>query len=165
MPWLRWLDAGFSLQRLGLNTWWFHVSAMGNEVALEQVSVPLSSVFPCQPSPWHCSMLFVHRPLRWGIALARSTSAHPPVCRSFQFLEVGWDWFHLLRRPFFGLLYQPRTIGVESGPVSGMRIGNWPNATLPTTNPTWPDLDSNPSRRGGKPATKRLTYDMFFSCL
>jgi hypothetical protein len=32
------------------------------------------------------------------------------------------------------------------------------SATLSTTNPTWPDLGSNPSRRGGKPATNRLSY-------
>jgi hypothetical protein len=31
-------------------------------------------------------------------------------------------------------------------------------ATLSTTNPTWPDLGSNPGRRGGKPATNRLNY-------
>jgi hypothetical protein len=30
--------------------------------------------------------------------------------------------------------------------------------TLSTTNPTWPDLGSNPGCRGGKPATKRLSY-------
>jgi hypothetical protein len=29
---------------------------------------------------------------------------------------------------------------------------------LSTTNPTWPDLGSNPGRRGGKQATKRLSY-------
>jgi hypothetical protein len=33
-----------------------------------------------------------------------------------------------------------------------------PNATLSTTNPTWPDLGSNPGRRGGKPATNPLSY-------
>jgi hypothetical protein len=33
-----------------------------------------------------------------------------------------------------------------------------PSATLSTTNPTWPDLGSNPGRRGGKPATNRLSY-------
>jgi hypothetical protein len=33
-----------------------------------------------------------------------------------------------------------------------------PSATLSTTNPTWPDPGSNPSRRGGKPATNRLSY-------
>jgi hypothetical protein len=35
-----------------------------------------------------------------------------------------------------------------------------PSATLSTTNPTWPDLGSNPGRRGWKPATKRLSYGM-----
>jgi hypothetical protein len=33
-----------------------------------------------------------------------------------------------------------------------------PSATLSTTNLTWPDLGSNPGRRGGKPATNRLRY-------
>jgi hypothetical protein len=33
-----------------------------------------------------------------------------------------------------------------------------PNATLSTTNPTWPDPGSNPGRRGGKPATNRFSY-------
>jgi hypothetical protein len=35
---------------------------------------------------------------------------------------------------------------------------NLPSATLSPTNPTWPDLGSNASRRGGKPATYRLSY-------
>jgi hypothetical protein len=34
----------------------------------------------------------------------------------------------------------------------------FPSATLSTTNPTWPDPGSNPGRRGGKPATNRLSY-------
>jgi hypothetical protein len=29
---------------------------------------------------------------------------------------------------------------------------------LSTTNPTWPDLGSSLGRRGGKPATNRLSY-------
>jgi hypothetical protein len=33
-----------------------------------------------------------------------------------------------------------------------------PSATLSTTNPTRPDLGWNPGRRGGKPATNRLSY-------
>jgi hypothetical protein len=33
-----------------------------------------------------------------------------------------------------------------------------PSATLPTINPTWPDLDSNSGRRGWKPATNRMSY-------
>jgi hypothetical protein len=32
------------------------------------------------------------------------------------------------------------------------------SATLSTTNPTQPDLSSNPGRRGGKPANNRLSY-------
>jgi hypothetical protein len=28
----------------------------------------------------------------------------------------------------------------------------------PSQNPTWPDSDLNPGRRGGKPATNRLSY-------
>jgi hypothetical protein len=35
---------------------------------------------------------------------------------------------------------------------------NLPSATLSTINPTWPDAGSNPGRRGGKPATNRLSY-------
>jgi hypothetical protein len=33
-----------------------------------------------------------------------------------------------------------------------------PSATLSTTNPTWPDLGSNPGRSGEKPATNHLSY-------
>jgi hypothetical protein len=41
-----------------------------------------------------------------------------------------------------------------------------PSANLSTTNPTWPDPGANPGRRGGKPATNRLSvtavYGFFF---
>jgi hypothetical protein len=37
-----------------------------------------------------------------------------------------------------------------------------PSATLSTTNPTSPDLGSNPGRRGGKPATNRMSYGAAF---
>jgi hypothetical protein len=33
-----------------------------------------------------------------------------------------------------------------------------PDATLSTTNPTWPVPGLNPGRRGGKPATNRFSY-------
>jgi hypothetical protein len=33
-----------------------------------------------------------------------------------------------------------------------------PNVVLSTTNPTWPDLGSNPGSRGGKPGTNSLSY-------
>jgi hypothetical protein len=33
-----------------------------------------------------------------------------------------------------------------------------PSATFSNTNPTCPDMASNPERPGGKPATNRLSY-------
>jgi hypothetical protein len=33
-----------------------------------------------------------------------------------------------------------------------------PSVALSTTNPTWPDLDTNPGRRGGKAMINRLSY-------
>jgi hypothetical protein len=39
------------------------------------------------------------------------------------FLGVGWDWVHLVRRPLFCLLYQPRMIDDGCGEVGGVRIG------------------------------------------
>jgi hypothetical protein len=51
----------------------------------------------------------------------------------------------------------------ECGAVGGMKIGKGNRSTvrkpaLSTINPTSPDLGSNPDRRGGKPATNRLSY-------
>jgi hypothetical protein len=67
-----------------------------------------------------------------------------------------------------GLLYQPRMIDYDKcGAVGGMRIGRGIRSTrkktclsdtLSTTNPTWSDPGSNRVRRGGKPATNRLSY-------
>jgi hypothetical protein len=105
-----------------------------------------------------------HRYTDWAISA--------PWVSLVQFLGVGWDWVHSVLRPLFGLWYQPLTIddvGCEA--VGGMRIGRGnrstsysektcPSATLPTTNPTWPYPGSNSGRRGGKPATNRLSYGM-----
>jgi hypothetical protein len=67
-----------------------------------------------------------------------------------------------------GLFYQPQmTDDGDRGAIGGMKIGRGnrstrrkpaPRATLSTTNTTWPDPGSNPGRRGGKPATNRLSY-------
>jgi hypothetical protein len=66
-----------------------------------------------------------------------------------------------------GLLYQPRMIGVgDCGEIGGMKIGRgnkysektFRSAILSTTNSTWLDPGLNPGRRGGKPATNRLSY-------
>jgi hypothetical protein len=46
-------------------------------------------------------------------------------------------------------------VGQEKPKYSGISS---PSAVLSCTNPTWPDLGSNPSRSSGKPAIKRLSY-------
>jgi hypothetical protein len=49
----------------------------------------------------------------------------------FLFL-VGWDWVHLVRRPLFGLLYQPQMIDHDDddcGAIGGMRIGRGNRST------------------------------------
>jgi hypothetical protein len=68
-------------------------------------------------------------------------------------------------RQLTGLLYQPRMIGDDDcGEIDGMKIGKGNRSTrrkpapLSTTNPTWLDPGLNPRRRGGKPATNRLSY-------
>jgi hypothetical protein len=84
----------------------------------------------------------------------------------------GWspNRVHSSRRPLTGRLYLP-------GWLWWWRIWwneDWqgkpkysektcPSATWSTTNPTWPDPGSNPGRRGGKPATNRLSYDTAMS--
>jgi hypothetical protein len=59
-----------------------------------------------------------------------------------QFLPgVGWDRVHLVRRPLFGLLYQPRmTDNEEYEAIGGMRIGrrNWSTRRIPTPVPLRP---------------------------
>jgi hypothetical protein len=65
-----------------------------------------------------------------------------------------------------GLLYKPQMIDEgDCGAIGGMKIGRGKPkysektcATLSTTNPTLPDPGSDPGRRGGKPATNRLSY-------
>jgi hypothetical protein len=67
-----------------------------------------------------------------------------------------------------GLLYQLQmTDDGDCGAIGGMKIGRenrstrmktCPRDTFSTTNPIWPDPGSNPGRRGGKPATNRLSY-------
>jgi hypothetical protein len=45
----------------------------------------------------------------------------------------------------------------------GMKIGKGNRSTRrKPTNPTWPDPGLNPGRRGGKPATNRLSYGAAF---
>jgi hypothetical protein len=81
---------------------------------------------------------------------------------------------HLVRRPLFGLSYQPRMIDDddgECGAVGGMRIGRGNRSTqrkralVPLCPSQIPhDLGSNPGRRGGKPATCRLNCGTACAC-
>jgi hypothetical protein len=74
----------------------------------------------------------------------------------------------LVLRPLFGLLYGPQMIDDDDcGAIGGMRIGRENRSTLrkPVPVPLCPpqilrDLtrSPNPGRRGGKPATNRLSY-------
>jgi hypothetical protein len=89
----------------------------------------------------------------------------------FLFCWGGGETFHVVRRPRIGLLYQPRMVDDECGAVGGMKIGRGNRsiqrkpAAVPLCqchfvhhNSTSPGLDSNPGRRGGNPATNRLSY-------
>jgi hypothetical protein len=61
-----------------------------------------------------------------------------------------------------GLLCQPRVIVkmiVEKQIGCRLAGENLPQRHFcPSHNPTWPDPDLNAGRRGGKPATNRLSY-------
>jgi hypothetical protein len=77
---------------------------------------------------------------------------------------LGWDEAESTG-PLFGLLYQPRMIMNVEHSVELQLAGEpkysektCPNATLSTTNPTWPDPGSHPRFRGGKRTTNRLSY-------
>jgi hypothetical protein len=83
----------------------------------------------------------------------------------FGFLGVGWDWVHLVSRPLFCLFYRPRMIndgdcGAFGGMMPKYAEKTCSDATLFTTNPTWPDLGSNLDRRG-KPATNTELRGVF----
>jgi hypothetical protein len=77
--------------------------------------------------------------------------------------------YHLVPQSSFfkwmGPLYQPRWLIIDVQSVNEKWQGKpknlektCPTAILSTTNPLWPDLGSNPARRGGKPTTNRLSY-------
>jgi hypothetical protein len=88
-------------------------------------------------------------------------------CIEFCLRRVGRDWVRLVTKPLFGLSYKPRTMGDDGfGAVGG---DDWrenpkcsektcPSSSLSTTDPTRPELGSNPGRLGGKPTTNRLRY-------
>jgi hypothetical protein len=79
---------------------------------------------------------------------------------------MGWDWVHWVRRLLGDLLYQPRLID-ECSIVSRMRIGRGKRDSRRICaqycfvhHHTEPEQASNQGRRGKKPATNRLSYDL-----
>jgi hypothetical protein len=65
----------------------------------------------------------------------------------------------------YGLLYMPQVIVRMENSVEWRLAGETevlgeilPHPNLSTTNSTWPDPVANRVRRGGKPATDRLSY-------
>jgi hypothetical protein len=129
-----------------------------------------------------------HRPLRCAVVLTRqhiiiylvvklgSTTVTGILSErrvgklviSLKFLGVGRDCVHLVRRPLFCLFCKPRKVDHDECGAVGEWEFAWetevlwqtcPNATLFTTYLTWLDMGSNRGRRGGKPATHRLSND------
>jgi hypothetical protein len=72
--------------------------------------------------PWYCGWYSVAYASYWWWALYHH--------KGVQFLGVGWDWGHLVRRSLTDLLYQPWMIDDEYGAVGGMRIGRGKQSTL-----------------------------------
>jgi hypothetical protein len=88
---------------------------------------------------------------------------------------VGWDWVHLVRRPLFGLLYQPRMInndydegddddnGDECWAVGGMRLGRGNRSIRRKPTPVSPCLQQIahdltwPRTRAAAVGNRRLT--------
>jgi hypothetical protein len=80
-----------------------------------------------------------------------------------KFLEVGWDWVHLVRRPLIGLLYPPRMIDDEYGPVGGIRIGRGNRSTwrkpvpMPLCPPQIPHHLTRDGTQAAAVGSRRLT--------
>jgi hypothetical protein len=143
---------------------WKSVSCLASLDEMEKISFRLTTGRTFMPDHWvarekwreiwqgvvgHCLQLHCGREL-----------TH---CTIFFFYGVRWDWVHLVGQPLSATIV-PAPDGRWWWVWSSRWNENWqgkpkyseetsPSATLSTTDPTWPDLGSNPGRRGGKPAT------------
>jgi hypothetical protein len=79
------------------------------------------------------------------------------------FSLMGWDWVHLVLRPLFGLLYQPRMIDVDCGATGGMRVGRGNRSTrrkptpVPLSPPQIPHDLTRARTRADAVGSRRLT--------
>jgi hypothetical protein len=102
-----------------------------------------------------------------GVITSRAWAEWWSVTRFFFVFFVGWDLLHQVLRPLLAYCTAPNDRW-------GWLWSNWwnedwqgkpkysektcPSAILSTTNPTRLDPCANTGRRGGKPATNRLSY-------
>jgi hypothetical protein len=96
------------------------------------------------------------------------------VCNFFNSHIGGWspNWVHSARRPLNGLLYLPRVIMMMENLVEQRLAGetevlgeNLAQRHFVHHESHLPDPGSNPGRRGGKPATNRLSYGAACVCI
>jgi hypothetical protein len=100
-----------------------------------------------------------------GFCLGVKTHLRPKKSFFFLFLE-GWDWVSWYCGHYWPIVPAPddRWWWLWNEDRQGKpkySEKTCPSATLSTTNPTWLDPSSSPGRRGGKPATNRLSQISF----
>jgi hypothetical protein len=69
---------------------------------------------------------------------------------------LWWRWLVFFFRFFLVMGHRWNEIDMRKLKYSGLKP--CPNATLPTTNPTWNYQGSNPGHCGDRPATNRLSH-------
>jgi hypothetical protein len=100
--------------------------------------------------------------LKWDRGIERRSGKH---AQHF-FFEWGGTYVTRYCGHFWPIVQHQMIDEGDCGAIGGMKIGRGnqstrrkpaPSAILSTTNPTWPDPCANTGRRGGKPATNRLS--------
>jgi hypothetical protein len=92
------------------------------------------------------------------------------MIKNLKMHSEGWKLVHSAHRPLNGLLYLLRVIVMMMENLVEWRLAgetevlgeNLPQHHFVHHKSHLPDLGSNPGRRGGKPATNRLSYDAVY---
>jgi hypothetical protein len=123
----------------------------------------------------------------WQVKQGSFASSDPiEWFHSQSYLNTWWDWhwYSLPKLLVEGVRLSPLGTSATNWPIVPALDDRWwvwisrwnenwqgkpkcsektcPSATLSTTNPTWPELGSDPGCRGGNPATNRLSYGTAF---